>query len=117
MCELLRRDRVRGPPLSSLSEHGGVVEMVVAEVSVGTRQTGVVLEHVVHIELVEGEEGGVELWVGDDGLVPHDAGKGAIEVQAIFKSFDGIIPGDVTTVTGEVAVVGECVEHRAGAAD
>ena len=74
----------RGCPEGAADVEDGFVEDVVrAEESVGAREGGVVLEHVVNVEVVEREIGSVGLGVRDDGHVEHEFCEGGIEVQTL----------------------------------
>lgn len=113
----LRRHNLLGPiPLRRI-KHRLIEDVVIPKQRVGAAQAGVVLEHVVLVQVVEGEEGGVGLWVRDDGLLPHELAQRSVEVEPVFQSVDGVELCDVAAVAREEAVVRERVHHGAGAAD
>lgn len=94
-------------------------------------QAGIVFQDVVAVEIVpvqsqnlipvmrtiqdvlQSEECCVGLGVGNHGLVPHYTGQLGIKVDASTQGMDRIFSGDVSTVTGEEAVIGKSVHHRA----
>lgn len=98
-------------------------------------QTGIVLQDVMAVKIIpmhsqesshlvrmmqdvlQREECCVGLRIGDDGLIPHYTGQLGIEVDASTQGMDRIFSGDVSAVTGEEAVVGKSVHHRARPTD
>lgn len=65
----------------------------------------------VQIELL-GSLGGV----GEDGIAEEALGDLRVEVQSSNQGMSPVFLGDAAATAGEVAVVGEGVEHRARAA-
>jgi hypothetical protein len=115
--QLLGRDRLVGPPLLALVEHGLVEVVIVAKVCVGPTQACIMLKHAMYIQHLQCKEGGVWLRVCDDGLLPHELPKRSIEVESILETGNHVHFGEVASVAGKKAVVSERVEHRAWAAD
>lgn len=91
--------------------------MVVTKRRVSAGQAGIVFQDIVHVELLECEESGVRLRIGDYGLVPHYACYIGVEVETVAEAFDYIGSGKVAAVAGEEAMVCERVKHRTGSAD
>lgn len=73
------------------------------------------LSHLVRTfqDVLQREERCVGLRVGNHGLIPHYTGQLGIKVDASTQGMDRILPGDVSAVTGEEAVIGKSVHHRA----
>lgn len=115
--QLVGIENVLGPVLNGLVKDGLVEDVVVAKGRVAAAHTGVVLEHVVDIEHVEREEGGIGLRVGNEGHLEHERPQGRVKVDAIVQGADDDLFGQVTAVVGEEAVVRKGVHHGAGATD
>ncbi|KAG7047060.1 hypothetical protein JMJ77_0015277 [Colletotrichum scovillei] len=84
---------------------------------VGARETAVVLDDVVLGDIVEVEGARVAGGGGSEGGRAEGANEGLVEVQGGAEAGDEVLHGDGLAVAGEVAVVGERVEHRARTAD
>lgn len=115
--QLVGVEGVLGPVADRLLEHGLVEDVVVAEEGVGAADAGVVLQDVVLVQHVEGEEGRVGLWVDDDGLLEHDRPQRLVEVDAVLEGLDDGVLRQVASVVREVPVVRQGVHHGARAAD
>ena len=55
---------------------------------------------------VQGEECSIRFWIGDKSLLPHDIGKGVIEINSRSQSMDSVFSGDIQAVAGKESVVG-----------
>jgi len=107
---------VFGLVCGSLSKDVGVEDVVVAEVGVEPAHACIVLEDVVAVELVEGEEGGVGAGVGRQSLLEHDLCEGLVEAECRVQGVHDLAFGEVLAVVSEEAMVGQRVHHRAWAA-
>ncbi len=108
---------VFGLVCGSLSKDVGVEDVVVAEVGVEPAHACIVLEDVVAVELVEGEEGGVGAGVGRQSLLEHDLCEGLVEAECRVQGVHDLAFGEVLAVVSEEAMVGQRVHHRAWAAN
>jgi len=77
-------------------------------------ETGVMLEHVVVAEVVEGKGCRVGLGVGAQREVEEEPAEGFVDVEGVKQGVFGVFFGDVLACVGEEAVVCEGVEHRTG---
>lgn len=69
-------------------------------------------EDIVTVQVIQREGGGILLRIGGQRLLEEELRKLFINIQSRTKGENDTLLGDVFAVVREVAVVGQCIEHR-----